>query len=237
MSSNLNDQQSLKEWLSNHSSYDDLRLLFFYIDGTMQYIHENDYAIDDFSPNEIFIVKNNIKSIRFHKLVELSKDEINRKNMIYDNVFSLSLLQIAAFFSSVDNDLDFDQIIRSLSSNNGSILKQNLDSYLKFVPESDIDYYEKVINNRESVYYNDYYYKIEENKLNSSNDNMSNQSTKQMIKKSNNTAGIGSIQSDIDISIYSKIDKDSAFINYFIIPTMIFVLGFVISFIIWLLSI
>ena len=227
-------QETLNEWVKTHSS-EDLRLLFYYFDGTMQHIHNNGWAIDDFSLDEIFV---HDKAIRFHKLVQLSKDASLRNDMIHDNIFKSALLKIAICFGKETPDISLDQIVSTLSSNGGSVLKSNFDSYINYLPEPDLDYYRRIIQDGDNVYYHEYFYDVEKNKASISNESGNkNTNTKQLVKSSNYNIGVAPVTSDIDVSMYSKIDKDGAFINYFIIPVLLFVLGFVITFIIWVLNI
>lgn len=232
----VNDNQvTLKEWVEAHPS-DEFRLLFYNVDGTMQYIHQKGYAVDDFSLNEIFVIAN--KDIRFHKLVELSQDNYQRMNMIHDNIFKSALIKASIYFGKGTPDLSLEQIVNTLSSNGGNIIKADFDSYAKYLPESDVDYFRRVIQDGESLYYNEYYYDIEIKKAQSENEvGTSNTNTKQLVKASTQNIGVAPITSDIDVSMYRKIDKDSAFINYYVISTLIFVIGLVISFIIWVLKI
>ena len=137
------DSVTLSEWVSTHRSEDEMRSIFLNMDRALKYIHEHGYCIDVFYPTEINVLNNDDDYIQFKKLVELSKNYDLAKEMIREDIFRSSLIQIGMYTNS-------------LNYMNPEFLKENFDSFAQFIPQDDVPYYRGVIQRGASVYYCEY---------------------------------------------------------------------------------
>ena len=220
---------SLAEWLSNHPSEEEIRTVFLNMDRALKYIHDHGYCIEVFYPTEIQILGNEIDHIQFKKLLELSKDIDRRRQMIKEDIFNSSLVQIGIYSNS-------------LKYLKPEFVKENFDSFQQFIPSGDVPYYRGVIQRGAAVYF--WEFAIE--KSNRDLQDLERQlgegggDGKALIKSSGKNIGIEAITNDkINDSIYSQINglKDSAFINILILPTLVLLGLLVLSIVVWVLSI
>ena len=220
---------SLAEWLSNHPSEEEIRTVFLNMDRALKYIHDHGYCIEVFYPTEIQILGNEIDHIQFKKLLELSKDIDRRRQMIKEDIFNSSLVQIGIYSNS-------------LKYLKPEFVKENFDSFQQFIPSGDVPYYRGVIQRGAAVYFCEF--AIE--KSNRDLQDLERQlgegggDGKELIKSSGKNIGIEAITNDkINDSIYSQINglKDSAFINILILPTLVLLGLLVLSIVVWVLSI
>ncbi len=220
---------SLAEWLSNHPSEEEIRTVFLNMDRALKYIHDHGYCIEVFYPTEIQILGNEIDHIQFKKLLELSKDIDRRRQMIKEDIFNSSLVQIGIYSNS-------------LKYLKPEFVKENFDSFQQFIPSGDVPYYRGVIQRGAAVYFCEF--AIE--KSNRDLQDLERQlgegggDGKALIKSSGKNIGIEAITNDkINDSIYSQINglKDSAFINILILPTLVLLGLLVLSIVVWVLSI
>ena len=145
LNSNNNSVESvtLSEWVSGHHSEDEMRSIFLNMDRALKYIHEHGYCIDVFYPTEINVLNNNDNYIQFRKLVELSKEYDIAKEMIKEDIFRSSLIQIGMYSNSLNHI-------------NPNFVKENFDSFAQFIPSDDVPYYRGVIQRGASVYLCEY---------------------------------------------------------------------------------
>ncbi len=220
---------SLAEWLSNHPSEEEIRTVFLNMDRALKYIHDHGYCIEVFYPTEIQILGNEIDHIQFKKLLELSKDIDRRRQMIKEDIFNSSLVQIGIYSNS-------------LKYLKPEFVKENFDSFAQFIPSGDVPYYRGVIQRGAAVYFCEF--AIE--KSNRDLQDLERQlgegggDGKALIKSSGKNIGIEAITNDkINDSIYSQINglKDSAFINILILPTLVLLGLLVLSIVVWVFSI
>ncbi|MCI8568642.1 MAG: hypothetical protein HFJ11_01515 [Bacilli bacterium] len=220
---------SLAEWLSNHPSEEEIRTVFLNMDRALKYIHDHGYCIEVFYPTEIQILGNEIDHIQFKKLLELSKDIDRRRQMIKEDIFNSSLVQIGIYSNS-------------LKYLKPEFVKENFDSFQQFIPSGDVPYYRGVIQRGAAVYFCEF--AIE--KSNRDLQDLERQlgegggDGKALIKSSGKNIGVEAITNDkINDSIYSQINglKDSAFINILILPTLVLLGLLVLSIVVWVLSI
>ena len=93
---------SLSDWISSHHSEDELREVFLNMDIALKYIHDHGYCIEVFYPSEINILYNKPNYVQFRKLIELSSNPIIKKNMIKEDIFNSSLIQIGIYTNSLN---------------------------------------------------------------------------------------------------------------------------------------
>jgi len=134
---------TLLEWVNSHRSEEEMRSIFLNMDRALKYIHDHGYCIDVFYPTEINVLNNDDKYIQFKKLVELSKDYDISKEMIKEDIYRSSVIQIGLYTNS-------------LNHLNPEFLKENFDAFSQFIPNDDVPYYRGVIQRGASVYYCEY---------------------------------------------------------------------------------
>lgn len=134
---------TLLEWVNGHRSEEEMRSIFLNMDRALKYIHDHGYCIDVFYPTEINVLNNDDKYIQFKKLVELSKDYEISKEMIKEDIYRSSVIQIGLYTNS-------------LNHLNPEFLKENFDAFSQFIPNDDVPYYRGVIQRGASVYYCEY---------------------------------------------------------------------------------
>ena len=227
---NTVESMSMSEWLAQHHSEDDLRSLFLNMDIALKYIHDHGYCIEVFWPSEIKILNNNVKEIQFNKLVELSSDFGIRKEMIKEDIFRSSFIQIGVYTNT-------------LNTLNPTFLKENFDSFAQFIPTGDVPYYRGVVQRGASVYFCEYAMEKRNRDLEDLEAQLAADSgekgDKSLIKSNNNIIGVGTINNDsINDKIYKQINgmNESAFVNVLIIPTVILCMLLIFTLLTWILS-
>lgn len=222
---------NLSEWISNHSSEEELREVFLNMDRALKYIHDHGYCILVFYPTEIEVLNNSVEYIQFKKLIELSSDPIRKKEMIKEDIFNSSLVQIGLYSNS-------------LKYLKPDFLRENFDSFSQFIPAGDIPYYRGVVQRGASVYFCEYALEKRNRDLEDLERQIATESGgigngKQLIKATNKRIDVEEItNSKINDSIYAQINgkRDAAFINYLVLPTLILILLVILSMILWLFS-
>jgi len=142
-SNNNVESVTLLEWVNSHRSEDEMRSIFLNMDRALKYIHDHGYCIDVFYPTEINVLNNDDNYVQFKKLVELSRDNDIAREMIKEDIFRSSLIQIGMYTNS-------------LNHMNPEFLKENFDAFAQFIPQDDVPYYRGVIQRGASVYYCEY---------------------------------------------------------------------------------
>ncbi len=206
---------SLNDWIVAHPSEEELREVFINMDRALKYIHDHGYCIAVFYPTEIEILNNSPEMIQFKKLVSLSSDPLRKREMIKEDIFHSSLIQIGIYSSS-------------LKFINPNFVKENFDAFTQFLPSGDVPYYRGVVQRGASVYFCEY--TLEKRNKDLANlerqleENGGTDKARSLTKTTNHNMGVGSITNDkINDEIYAQINgmRDSAFINYLLIPTLI----------------
>lgn len=134
---------TLSEWINAHHSEDEMRSIFLNMDRALKYIHEHGYCIDVFYPTEINVLNNDDNYVQFKKLVELSKEYDIAREMIKEDIFRSSLIQIGMYSNSLNHI-------------NPDFVRENFDSFAQFIPQDDVPYYRGVVQRGASVYYCEY---------------------------------------------------------------------------------
>lgn len=223
---------SLDEWLLLHPSEEERREVFLNMDRALKYIHEHGYCIEIFYPSKIEILNDKVDHIKFNNLMQLSFNDKQRKIMINEDIFRSTLIQIGIYSNT----------LKYLTP---EFLKDNFDSFIQFLPSGDVPYYRGIVQRGASVYFSEYAAEktnrdleaLEKQLDDGSGRGVSN--TKALIKSNGVRAGIEPISNDnINDSIYRQINglRDSAFVSYLVIPTLILVSLVVIGLVCWILS-
>ena len=116
------DKVNLLEWVKFHYSEESMREVFLNMDIALKYIHDHGYCIEIFYPTKIEVLNDRPDYIQFDNLMELPKDPITRKNMIKEDLFNSSLIQIGLY-------------TKTLKYLTPEFLKSNFDDLSRFIPE------------------------------------------------------------------------------------------------------
>jgi hypothetical protein len=140
---------SLDEWFRTHTSDDERKELFIYMDKALKYIHKNKYCVGIFHPSRIFILNDDVRYIQFLDLVEMPEDDYELRDIVNQDLFFSSYIQIGLYFG------------RFL---NRTFLIENADQVLANVPEYAVAYYKGILNGA-SVYFSDYCFEKDKSAL------------------------------------------------------------------------
>lgn len=219
------ESMSLSDWVLSHPGEEDLRATFLNMDRALKYIHDHGYCIQVFHPSAIEVLNNDEDYIQFKYLMELSGDPVTRKKMIKEDIFNSSLIQVGIYSNS----------LKYLSP---EFLKENFDSFVQFLPSSDVPYYRGVVQRGAAVYFCEYALEKRnrdleelENELGEMKDEMD----RQYIKDKDNISITNDAVNDV---IYKQINglKDAAFVNWLLVPTVVLGMLLLFGVITWLSS-
>lgn len=220
---------TLGEWISSHSSEEELREVFLNMDMALKYIHEHGYCIDIFYPSEIEILNNEVNHIQFKKLMQLSLDSSRRREMIKEDLFNSTLIQIGIY----SNCLNY---LRP------EFLKEHFEEFTQFIPSGDVPYYKGVVQRNAIVYFCEYALEKRNRDLADLEKQLGEDGSgkgRQLLKSTPHNIGVESITNEkINDEIYSQINgmKEAAFINLLMMPTIILVVLFLLGLIGWIFS-
>ncbi|MCI8461158.1 MAG: hypothetical protein HFE81_07140 [Bacilli bacterium] len=219
---------TLADWVSSHPSEEDLRTVFLNMDRALKYIHDHGYCIEVFYPTEIEILENEKDHIQFKRLLELSKDPAKKREMVKEDIFNSSLIQIGIYSNS-------------LKYLNPDFVKENFDEFAQFIPSGDVPYYRGVIQRGASVYFCEFALEKRNRDLADLEKQLGegDGKGKQLMKQNGQNVGVGSITNDkVNDTIYSQINglRDAAFINFLILPTLILGILVILGAVAWVIS-
>lgn len=218
---------NLFEWISEHRAEEDMRDVFINMDVALKYIHEHGYCIEVFYPSRIEVLDNKADHIQFDNLVELSSDPIKRKDMIREDIFNSSLIQIGLYTNT----------FKSLTP---EFLKDQFDEISRFLPEGDVPYYRGVVQRGASVYLSEFAIEKMKKDLEQLEKQVGEvEGGRSLVKSNGNSLGVEEIENDkINDSIYKQINglNDVAFVNLLLIPTLVLSSLLLFAFIGWILS-
>ena len=219
------DSISLDDWIKEHQSEDELREVFLNLDRALKYIHEHGYCIEDFYPTEIMVLNNETDHIQFNKLLELSSNEEMKRQMIKEDIFNSSLVQIGIYSNS----------LRYLTP---EFLKENFDSFAQFLPTGDIPYYRGVVQRGASVYFCEFALEKRNRDLEELEKQLGEDGDKNKELWKSKIPQTSITNDRVNDTIYKQINglKDSAFIHFLILPTIVLVMLLVFSIITWIVS-
>lgn len=234
---------TLNDWLELHSSVDEKRETFLNMDKALKYIHGHGYGVERFINYstmiyDIDVLNDNSSYIKFNRVLPLTGDLVAKQSKKNEDIFASCLIQICSYVGIPINRLNLN------------FLRENFDEFAKILPPEDVNYYRGIILRGSSVYFSDYITEMNrhnlssmENQLSNSgsgqiknNNGMSGQHGKALVKMSKNRLDLDS--SDKNNSIYKmgNNDKEAAFINYLLIPTILIFSLLVINMILWICS-
>ena len=217
------ESATLEQWVQTHYSEDELRSIFLNMDRALKYIHDHGYCIEVFYPTEIKVLNNEDDHIQFNKLVELSQDSSIRREMIKEDIFNSSLIQIGIYS-------------KSLKYLTPEFLKENFDSFSQFIPADDIPYYRGVVQRGASVYFCEYAVEKRNRDLIELEKQLGDDENKTLIKQPQNE---DLTNNKVNDQIYRQINglRDAAFVNLLLIPTIILGILLIFGLLSWVVSI
>lgn len=222
---------SLSEWISMHPAETDMQKVFLNMDIALKFIHDHDYCIADFSPSSIFVLKNNPKCIQFVELYQLPVDPIKSKEMIKEDIFMSSLLQICFYMKM------------PIKNMNVGFLKENFDFFAQFLPSSYVPYYRGVILRKASVYLCEFDEERRKREIANLDKEVGETegNGRSLVKSSLNGIDVENNNynhNEILAEVYKQFNglKDVAFVNYMLIVTIVLFTLFVFGMIDWILS-
>lgn len=218
---------NLFDYISENHNEDAMREVFLNMDIALKYIHEHGYCIEIFHPSKIEVINNMPDHIQFDNLMELSKDDFSRKQMIKEDVFNSTLIQVGIYTNT----------LRSLTP---EFLKSNFDEIARFLPEGDVPYYRGVVQRGASAYFSDYALEKMKRDLEQLEKQLQETEGGTALQKTNgHSIENSSLSNDkINDSIYRQINglKEVAFINYLVIPTIALISLSLIALVSWVIS-
>ena len=212
LNSNTNNEISavtLSEWCATHYSEEERQSVFMNMDRTLKYIHEHGYCIAVFHPSKIYILNDRDDHIQFKELVELSLDQDTRRQMIQEDIFNSSLIQIGIY----SNTLEYM---------NPEFIREKFDDFTQFIPGADVAYYRGVIQRGASVYYCEYSLEKRKRELDDLESQIGGVSEEEKQKVNTPPSDAELTNKKVNDLIYRQISglRDTAFINLLIVPLL-----------------
>ena len=217
------ESTTLEQWVQTHYSEEELRSIFLNMDRALKYIHDHGYCIEVFYPTEIKVLNNEDDHIQFNKLVELSQDGSIRREMVKEDIFNSSLIQIGIYS-------------KSLKYLTPEFLRENFDSFSQFIPADDIPYYRGVVQRGASVYFCEYALEKRNRDLIELEKELGGEDNKTLVKQPQNE---DLTNNKVNDQIYRQINglRDAAFVNLLLIPTIILGILLIFGLLSWIISI
>ena len=217
---------TLLDWVKEHHSEEELREVFLNMDIALKYIHDHGYCIGVFYPSAIEVLYDRPDYIQFDHLVELSQNSVARKNMIKEDIFNSTLIQIGLYTNT----------LKQLTP---KTLRENFDDFSRFIPEGDVPYYRGVVQRGASVYFNEYALEKMNRDLEQLDKQIQESEGGRPLQKSNGHYSAEPLSNNrINDDIYKQINglKEAAFVSSLIIPTIVFISLFLMAFVSWIIS-
>ncbi len=220
---------SLDEWVYSHYNIDDMKSVFLNMDRALKYIHEHGYCVEVFYPSEVQVINDNDECILFNRLMKLPDDYQLQKKIIQEDIFLSSLLQIG-FYSIQDQ-----YYMNSMKSLNPEFLKEHFEEFTQFLPMDVVPYYRGVILRDASVYLCEY--SLE--KRNRDLQELENMTGEVKDEKPYIKEKINLTNDSINNILYSQIigKKYGAYINLWLIPTIILSTLFLLGLLSWIVGV
>ena len=219
------EKDNLFDWVTSHNTDEEKREVFLNMDIALKYIHDHGYCIEVFHPSRIEILNNMPDHIQFDNLIELSHDPVTRKEMIKEDIFNSSLIQIGLYTNTFKNLTP-------------EFLREYFDDIARFLPEGDVPYYRGVVQRGAAVYFSEFALEKMNRDLEQLEKQISeSEGGKPLVKENNRT--VDNLSNDeINDNIYKQINgmRDAAFVNSLVIPTIVLISLLLIGILGWLIS-
>ena len=213
---------TLQEWLSEYHLQDELQNLFVNMDLAMKYIHDQGYYITSFALDTIELLNDTINQVKFDSIAEMPLDLSQQKNLVHDNIFLSTVLQIGVYANC----------LQYFTPDAIEYLKHNFNQFSIFLPEEDIPYYRGIVERGASVYLSAYVGERKKRDLTTLEkqfaDDGGKSGGKSLVKKNGNYTAEDLVPQNIQENewIYANLSKkDAAFARAMIYPILVLVLG------------
>ena len=206
------DKVTLFDWVREHYSDEEKREVFLNMDIALKYIHDHGYCIAQFYPSKIEILDNQPDHVQFDEITELSDNMSEKSEMIKEDIFNSSLIQIGIYTNTLKHltpvffILFFDEIAR-------------------FLPEGDVPYYRGVVQRGASVYFSEFALeKMNRDLIQLEQQISESEGYKLKEIDYNGNRKVDNLSNDrINDAIYKQISgyREAAFISGMLVPTLI----------------
>ena len=198
---------SLTDYMSSYHDFKDYQQTFYVMDKTLKYIHENNYKVYSFNPDNIFLLNNSdnkTTAVSYQKVVSIGDKPVDE---VHQDMFNLALLEVSIYTSTYPYlKADF--------------LRENFKEISMLLPNEDISYYRRNLLEKNYFYYSDYCDARNKNDIEKINKSLEAEGgrSRSMVKSTPYGA------------IYQEIadDNSKAFVTRFILPFIIFSLSLLI---------
>ncbi len=135
-------QETLDDYTKSYHNNDEYTRLFYVMDSTMKYLHDNGYYIINFNPKNIIVGLNDgtCNLVNFNSIDVIDDDRTNKVN---NNIYNLAFLEVG-LLSETLNYLRPD------------FLKQNFSQFKIFIPDALVNYYQMILVNGGHHYLSEY---------------------------------------------------------------------------------
>lgn len=198
---------SLTDYMSSYHDFKDYQQTFYVMDKTLKYIHENNYKVYSFNPDNIFLLSNSdnkTTAVSYQNVVSIGDKPVDE---VHQDMFNLALLEVSIYTSTYPYlKADF--------------LRENFKEISMLLPNEDISYYRRNLLEKNYFYYSDYCDARNKNDIEKINESLEAEGgrSRSMVKSTPYGA------------IYQEIadDNSKAFVTRFILPFIIFSLSLLI---------
>ena len=133
---------SLADWVSMHDSMEEKREFLLNADLALQYLKSNGMRVDSFDFNDIFIVDDNIREIKYNVITNvgtLTPADVKA------NIYEEAKMALYLYLYPCDEIDD-------------GFLKSHFKDFSFAFPTNDVDYYKGIIERGASVFFSDFDY-------------------------------------------------------------------------------
>ena len=134
---------SLTDYMSSYHDFKDYQQTFYVMDKTLKYIHENNYKVYSFNPDNIFLLNNSdnkTTAVSYQNVVSIGDKPVDE---VHQDMFNLALLEVSIYTSTYPYlKADF--------------LRENFKEISMLLPNEDISYYRRNLLEKNYFYYSDY---------------------------------------------------------------------------------
>ena len=217
------ESESLMDWLQEHHRTNEYQDLFVNMDVAMKYIHDHGYYITSFAINQIQLLNDSIRQVKFSRLSELPSNPTERNELVRQNIYLAAILQIGVY----------SNCLKYFTPEARQYLNQNFDSFSTFLPPEDVPYYKGIIVRGASIYYSSYVGERKKKELINLDNMVNNTNTgvdrNKSLVRSNGTYRADDLVPHNDREnniIYASLSRrDAAFARALIYPLIIVLLG------------
>lgn len=199
---------TLAQWFEGSHTDDEKKEVFLYMDLAMKYVHERGYCVATFNPRQIQILNDSLNCIRFNSLLMMSPEYEDQ--LIREDIFNSALLQVGLYSKCLDYI-------------NPEFVKENFDSFAKFLPIDDVPYYQGVIERGAKVYFVEFEQERIKRETEAYSKELSKGSSK-IIDITPSIVGMKFTNDKVNNKIYRNINSKSAFANIVMYPLILGIL-------------